>query len=106
MDKRTMDNIHTCQEGYRHLAGMREFYHAAGMIATSDVATIALIRSYIAYHVGNAAAERASIKPSRGHSYRVAWYGKHGKDDQIVKIRDYYDHRAGVLGLYTGIEHI
>ena len=95
-------HIHACLNEFAHLASMKEFYSAAQMLPTSETADIALIRSYIAYHAGNAAAERASIRASRGHSYRVSWHGKHDKHDRIVRIRDHYDHRAGVLGLYTG----
>src|SRR5258707_1079594 len=61
---------HICRPGYRHLAGMREFYHAVGIIATSETADVMLIRSHIAYWSGNATAERAVIKPSHGHSSR------------------------------------
>ena len=76
---------------------MREYYHSAGLLATSENADIALIRSWIAYWAGEDAADRASIRPSRGHSYRIANYGHHDKDDVIVTIADHYDHRNGVV---------
>lgn len=89
---------HLCQPEYRRLLGMREFYKECRLLPTSETADISLIRSHIAYWSGNAAAERASIKASRGHSYRVAPYGKHTKSDVIVRISDHYDHRLGVSG--------
>ena len=91
--------IHICQPEHCHLNGMKEFYAVAGMLATSENADIALIRSHIAYHAGSRPAERASIKPSRGHSYRVSMYGAHDKFDLIVRITDHYDHRNGVSGI-------
>lgn len=80
------------------LGSMRAFYDAHSMIPTSTNADVALIRSHIAYHSGAAAAERAAIKASRGHWYRVAPHGKHSSTEIAVRIIDYYDHRAGVLG--------
>lgn len=76
---------------------MREYYHAAGLLATSTNADIALIRSWIAYWQGEAKADRASIRTSRGHSYRIAYYGRHDAGDTFVTISDYYDHRNGVI---------
>jgi len=84
------DTRNICQSEFSMLNGMREFYQLCGMIATSEVATVALIRSYIAYHRGQREALRATIKPSRGHSYRV-------NGDSIVRIVDYFDHRNGVV---------
>lgn len=78
------------------LGDMRAFYDANGMLATSTNADIALIRSHLAYWQGSRLAEQASIRPSRGHSYRVARYGRHDSSDQIARIVDYYDHRDGV----------
>ena len=78
---------------------MKAFYAAAAMYPTSTNGDVALIRSHIAYHCGQVRAERASIKPSRGHSYRVAMYGEHDKHDTIVRISDHYDHRNGVVGI-------
>lgn len=80
---------------------MRGFYRAFRLIPTSINADTALIRSHIAYHSGTRAAERAAIKPSRGHSYRVAPHGKHGKDDLILRVSNWYDHREGVVGWTT-----
>lgn len=91
-------NKHVCQKEFCALPGMREFYAAIGALPTSTNADIALIRSHIAYWSGNAAAERAAIKASRGHSYRVAPYGTHSKDDVIVRVADHYDYRLGVTG--------
>ena len=89
---------HICQEGFTALPGMREFYHAIGVLPTSINADTTLIRSHIAYWSGAMKAEKASIKPSRGNSYRIAMYGEHDKSDLIVKISDYYNHRDGVIG--------
>jgi hypothetical protein len=75
---------------------MREYYHVAGLIPTSENADIALIRSWIAYWGGENKADRASIRASRGHSYRIAYYGKHDSSDEIVTITNHYDHREGV----------
>lgn len=93
-----MGNLHICQERFASLPSMREFYPLIEALPTSENADRALIRSHIAYWSGSMKAEKASIKASRGHSYRVAMYGKHDKGDIIVKISDYYDHRDGVLG--------
>ena len=93
-----METRHICQEGFTALRGMREFYNLAGLLPTSENADVALIRSHIAYWSGAKKAEKASIKASRGHKYRVAMYGTHDKSDLIVRITDYYDHREGVIG--------
>lgn len=79
---------------------MRGYYRARGVYPTSTDGDTELIRSHVAYWAGLKAAERVSIKPSRGHSYRVALNGTHGSDDTIVRITDYYEHRYGVVGLY------
>lgn len=76
---------------------MREYYDAAGLLPTSENADRALIRSWIAYWQGETKADNASIRASRGHSYRIAYYGRHDKDDTIVRIVDHYDHRNGVI---------
>lgn len=89
---------HLLQDKFLGCQDMRGFYDRAGMLPTSTNADIALIRSHIAYWSGAQKAERASIKRSRGHSYRVAMWGPHDKSDTIAKIRDYYDHRDGVVG--------
>jgi hypothetical protein len=54
-------NQHICQTQFGMLPSMKEFYHVAGMLATSNVADIALIRSHIAYWSGSQKAEKASI---------------------------------------------
>lgn len=90
--------MHICQSEYSMLPSMREFYDKIGVLPTSTNADITLIRSHIAYWSGHTKAEKASIRPSRGCSYRIAMYGKHDKSDIIVKIRDYYDHRDGIVG--------
>jgi len=87
----TDTSAHICQPAYRHLADMKAFYSTLGALATSTNADIVLIRSHIAYWSGEKAAERAVIKPSRGHSYRV-------NGDTIVRIADHWDHREGVTG--------
>jgi hypothetical protein len=91
-------NTHICQSAYMNCNGMRDFYNRAGMLPTSENADIALIRSHIAYHAGQDRAERAVIKPSRGHSYSVRTSALKGAYKIIVRITDYYDHRAGVHG--------
>lgn len=93
---------HICQEEYAHLASMKEFYKVNHMLATSEEADIALIRSHIAYHAGAQRAKQATIKPSRGHSFRVRLYGM-GDDGVIARITDHYDHRNGVTGLFSVI---
>lgn len=93
---------HLLQEQFLGCQDMRGFYDRAGMLATSTNADIALIRSHIAYWSGAQKAERASIKASRGHSYRVAVWGKHDQSDSIVTIRDHFDHRDGVVGYVLG----
>jgi hypothetical protein len=85
------EGTHLLRPEHVGLAGMREFYAKTNTYATSTNGDTALIRSHIAYHSGIATAERATIKPSRGHSYRI-------NGDHIVKITDHYDHRNGVTG--------
>lgn len=92
-------NQHICLPQYAQM-NMHEFYRAIAAIPTSDYANVALIRSHIAYHAGQKMAERALIKPSRGHSYRVSLHGRND-DWKIVKIIDHYDHRDGVTGLFS-----
>lgn len=82
---------HLCQPQHRGLNGMRDLYAKLQVYATSDNGNTLLIRSHIAYWSGTAAAERATIKPSRGHSYRV-------NGATIVRITDHHDHRNGVIG--------
>ena len=94
----TQPTIHLCQAEYCGLDGMREFYQAVQAYPTSPNGDVMLIRSHIAYHAGERAAQTASIRPSRGNSYRVARWGTHDKGDSIVRITDYYDHRNGVVG--------
>ncbi|MES2339243.1 MAG: hypothetical protein V4537_14210 [Pseudomonadota bacterium] len=77
---------------------VRAAYDREGLIATSTNADTFLIKMHIRYWSGSRAEAMASIKPSRGHSYRVAKFGKHGKDDVIVRITDHYDHRDGIAG--------
>lgn len=93
-----MNPPHLCQPEYRHF-DMREFYRAINAIPTSTVADTALIRSHIAYWSSTDQADRATIAPSRGHSYRV-------NKTVIVNITDHYDHRYGVTGWNTvGVFH-
>lgn len=75
---------------------MRGAYDREHILPTSEHADIFLIRSHIAYWAGRLEAARATIKPSRGHSYSITIYGQRS----IVRIADHYDHRAGVVG-YT-----
>lgn len=87
---------HLLRPAHLGLGGMRQLYDKLGLLATSTNADIVLIRSHLAYHGGARAAERATIRPSRGHTYRID--GMHGENNVIVKIVDYSDHRAGVIG--------
>lgn len=87
---------HLLQPAFLGAGDARAGYDRAGLLATSEHADTFLIRSWLAYHGGAAAAERASIRRSRGLVYRVARYGTHDRDDRQVRIRDHYDHRAGV----------
>lgn len=101
-----MDRIkaeaHLCLEGFCGTPdGMRGLYNRLGLIATSEIADIVLIRSHIAYHAGHKEAARARILPSRGHSYRI--HGTYTADKIIVRIRDYYNHREGVVGFATPV---
>lgn len=70
---------------------MRGLYAVHGCYPSSTNGDVLLIRSHIAYWSGQEAAERAVIKASRGHSYRVNGL-------QVVRITDHYDHREGVTG--------
>lgn len=76
------------------LDGIDSLYRMAQLIPTSTAADTVLIRSHIAYWSGHNEASKATIRPSRGHSYRVAANGW----DRIVRITDYHDHRNGVTG--------
>ena len=89
---------HICQSEHNGIGGMRALYAKIGMIASSPEAMQVLVRSHIAYWSGAAAAERASIRQSRGYTLRVAPYGTHGKDDVMVRVIDDFDHRNGVTG--------
>jgi hypothetical protein len=79
-------DIHTIEEANRK--------HR--MIATSETADIYLIRSHIAYYCGRPEASRCTIKPSRGHSYRVR---NLFSSDWVVRITDHLDYRHGVEGI-------
>ena len=79
----------------------REKYAAANCYPTSPNGDMMLILAHIRYWSGDRAAESASIKPSRGNSYRVARYGHHEKNDLIVRVTDPFDHRDGVTGYRT-----
>ena len=84
------------------LGTMKELYEQEKAYPSSDVGNELLIRSHIHYHAGQKFAERAVIKPSRGHSYKVGLYGENrSKDMKTLKITDYYDHRNGVTGLFS-----
>lgn len=90
-----LETPHLCQPQFCGMPrGMKDLYSALHLLATSTSADIVLIRSHIAYWAGNTVAEKATIKPSRGHSYRIT--SNHG--DVIVKIADHFDHREGVIG--------
>jgi hypothetical protein len=73
---------------------MRAFYSALHLLPTSEAADCVLIRSHIAYHAGAMDAERAEIKASRGHSYKVS----DSRGVHVVRILDHFDHRTGVVG--------
>jgi hypothetical protein len=87
-------NTHICQHEHASLPDMRALYAKLSVLPTSMNADVILIRSHVAYWSGLNIAERATIKPSRGHSYRVKSNGV----DRIVRIKDYYDHRNGITG--------
>ena len=91
MDHSVASIAHICEPHFCGLDGMRGMYAVCKVCPTSEHGDIMLIRSHIAYWGGAALAERAVIKPSRGHSYRV-------NGSVIVKISDHYDHREGVTG--------
>lgn len=99
-----MSVVHICQPAYAGLAGgMRELYDALGLLPTSTNADVVLIRSHIAYWSGSQVAERVSIRPSRGRSYRVSEERRRHlvgrlEKDVIVGISDHFDHREGVTG--------
>ena len=80
------------------LGDMRAFYSHAAMYPSSTNGDVALIRSHIAYWAGEERAQRAVIKPSRGHSYRVHSSALPGSYSVVVRITDHYDHREGVHG--------
>lgn len=75
---------------------MRDAYARHSFYPTSDNGNIYLIRSHIAYWCSRREAKECTIKPSRGHSYRVRCL--HGAD-YLVRISDHYDHRHGVVGI-------
>lgn len=79
---------------------MAAFYAQARMLPTSEHADVALIRSHLAYWGGRTLANRAAVRASRGHSYRIALGGRHEAGDLIVRIVDHMDHRAGVVGYH------
>lgn len=85
---------HLLQDEFRDVKDMRGLYDKLGMIPTSENADIVLIRSHVAYVAGQTEAARCTIKPSRGHSYRIGSFGQ----DYIVRIADHYDYRTGVIG--------
>lgn len=92
MTTTTASNLHLLDNDYG-AHDMRQFYDAAGLIPTSHVADVALIRSHLAYHAGYSAG-KTEIHASRGHSYRFDLDGER----IVVRITDYYDHRNGVVG--------
>ena len=87
---------HICQNAFNGVGDMRGAYERLGTLATSENGDIFLIRSHVAYWSGNKRAKYATIKPSRGHSYRVTELAGFGT--RIVRIVNYYDHREGVQG--------
>ena len=95
---------HICEPHFCGLASMREMYEACKVYPTSTNGDIMLIRSHIAYWQGKERAERAVIKPSRGHSYTVRTSALPGAYKVIVRISDYYDHRNGVHEVFNSTE--
>lgn len=85
---------HLLQDEFLGVGDMRGFYDRCRLLPTSTNADISLIRSHVAYWSGSAEAERAVIRPSRGHSYRLKAHGM----EFLVRISDHYDHRNGVAG--------
>lgn len=97
MNGRTIDptTAHLCQPEHAGLpGGMRDLYGLARVYPTSTLGDTMLIRSHIAYHSGSHNAERATIRPTRGHRYRVTLYPY----AVVVGITNPDDHRAGVVG--------
>ena len=94
-----MDHQHLCQPEFAgNKDGMRSLYLKLNTYPTSINGDLLLIRSHIAYHSGDAMAQRVVIKKSRGDSYRVLSSALKGAYQHIVTVTDPYDHRAGVHG--------
>ena len=87
---------HLLNERGNGIHTMEDAYSFHSFCPTSTNGDVYLIRSHIAYHCGLRAASECTIKPSRGHSYRVRCL--HGAD-YLVRISDHYDHRHGVVGI-------
>lgn len=87
---------HICQDAFLGVGDMRGAYSRLHTIPTSTNADTFLIRSHVAYWSGRQTAETITIKPSRGHSYRIC--DSKGQTLQIVRITDHYDHRNGITG--------
>jgi hypothetical protein len=96
MTATTTEKRHICQPEFLGVGDMRGAYSRAGLLPTSTNADIFLIRSHIAYWTGSQAAERVTIRPSRGHTYRVT--GPYIGNALVIRITDHYDHRNGVDG--------
>lgn len=87
---------HMGEPSNRDLLWIRELYELLRIYPTSTAGDTVLIRSHIAYWRGPVQAARVTIRPSRGHTYRVCGLDSADCGDQIAVISDYYDHRDGV----------
>jgi hypothetical protein len=66
-----------------------------GCLATSSHADIKLIGAWMAYWWGRDKAERYTVAPSRGHSYKIG-----SPQVLYVTVSDSRDHREGVKPIY------
>lgn len=97
MNAEPWESVHICQPPYRALDGLRALYNLLRVCPTSTAADTVAIRSHIAYWSGSQRAESVTIRPSRGHSYRVT-EGRKGETVAIVRVQDPSDHRDGIIG--------
>lgn len=87
--------VHLCQPEHAVLpGGMQNLYEKLGLDPASVEAGVVLVRSHVAYHAGNRAAEMIDISACRTRKYRFELYGR----KYHVEVVDRYDHRFGVTG--------
>lgn len=93
--ERSAQECHLLRPEFLGIPGIRGAYSKLRLLPTSTNADVFLIRSHIAYWAGSREAERMTISPSRGHSYKI----QAGRGEKmIVRIVDHFDHREGVVG--------